>query len=39
MDEQNTTPQAAAAEAERSEILRIRREKLAALQQAGRNPF
>ena len=39
MDEQNTTPQAQQPEAERSEILRIRREKLAALQQAGRNPF
>ena len=39
MDEQNTTPQAQQPEVERSEILRIRREKLAALQQAGRNPF
>ena len=39
MDEQNTTPQAQQPEAELSEILQIRREKLAALQQAGRNPF
>ena len=40
MDEQNTTPQAQQQpEAELSEILQIRREKLAALQQAGRNPF
>ncbi len=39
MDEQNRTPEAQQPEAELSEILRIRREKLAALQQAGRDPF
>ena len=39
MDEQNTTPQAQQPEADLSEILQIRREKLAALQQSGRNPF
>ncbi|MDD3193984.1 MAG: lysine--tRNA ligase [Oscillospiraceae bacterium] len=39
MDEQNKMPEAQQPEVELSEILRIRREKLSALQQAGRDPF
>lgn len=39
MDEQNRTPEVVQSEEEISEILQIRRDKLSALQQAGRDPF
>ena len=39
MDELNRTAEAVQPEQELSEILRIRREKLAALQEAGRDPY